>query len=174
MSKDVESVIKSFREEFDKIFLGKVNIDQVFHNVQNTIGEYVSVEAFERKFSLFFLKEITLMLKNEEINHNDFFLHNMRENALWHPLTKLILAKRIEELKKCKVLKKGKKYDISGLKKTYLGNVIADKLGFTRRSVLSDQEYEKIITTIKKLKYEVPVTIQPTETEKFFANIKIK
>lgn len=170
MSKDVESVIKSFKEEFDKIFLGKENINQVFQNVQNSIGEYVSVEDFKRKFSLYLLKEITLMLKNEEINHNDFFLHNMRENALWHPLTKLILAKRIEELKKCKVLKKGKKYDISGLKKTYLGNVIADKLGFTRRSVLSDQEYEKIISTIKKLKYEVPVTIQPTETEKFFTN----
>ena len=170
MSIDTEPVIKLFREEFGKIFIGKIDIDQVILSVKNSVKDYVSAEDFKRKFSLYFLKEITIMLKNEEINHNDFFLDNMRESALWQTLTKLILAKRIEELKKCKVLKKGKKYDISGLRKTYLGNVIVDKLGFARRSVLSDQEYETIITTIKKLKYEVPVTIQPTETEKFFSD----
>ncbi len=175
MNIDVDSVIKSFKEEFDKIFLGKVNIiDKVFQSVKNSIKKYISIDDFKRKFSLNFLKEITIMLKNEEINHNDFFLDNMRGNAIWQTLIKLILAKRIEELKKCKVLKKGKKFDISGLKKTYLGNIIANKLGYTRRSALSNQEYEKIITTIKKLKYEVPVTVQPTETEKFFAEIKNK
>ena len=116
------------------------------------------------------LKEITITLKSGEINHADFFLDNMRENVLWQPLIKLILAKRIEELKQCKVLKKGRKYNISGLKETYLGKYIVDKLGFTRRTIISDQEYEKLISIIKKLKYEIPVIIQPTETEKFFEN----
>jgi len=170
MSENIDSIVKSFREEFDKIIIGKIeNIDLIFQNIKRSITDFVSVDDFKRRFSLFFLKEITLMLKNEEINHSNFYLDNMRENVLWQPLTKLILAKRIEELKKCKVLKKGKKYDISGLKETYLGNMIADKLGFARRAILSDLEYENVITTIKKLKYEVPVTIQPTETEKFFA-----
>ena len=168
---EVKPIIESFKEEFQQMFLGnKDKVNQVLQNAKGLVGNYLNLEDFKRKFSLYLLKEITIMLKNEEINHTDFFLDNMRENVLWQPLIKLILAKRIEELKQCKVLKKGRKYNISGLKETYLGKFIVDKLGFTRRTIISDQEYEKLIGTIKKLKYEIPVIIQPTETEKFFEN----
>ncbi len=168
---EVKPIIESFKEELQQIFLGnKDKVNQVLQNAKGLVGNYLNLEDFKRKFSLYLLKELTLMLKNGEINHADFFLDNMRENVLWQPLIKLIFAKRIEELKQCKVLKKGKKYNISGLKETYLGKFIADKLGFTRRTIISDQEYEKLISIIKKLKYEIPVIIQPTETEKFFEN----
>ncbi len=168
---EVKPIIESFKEEFQQIFLGnKDKVDQVLQNAKGLVGNYLNIEDFKRKFSLYLLKEITIMLKSGEINHKDFFLDNMRENVLWQPLIKLILAKRIEELKQCKVLKKGRKYNISGLKETYLGKFIVDKLGFTRRTIISDQEYEKLINIIKKLKYEIPVIIQPTETEKFFEN----
>lgn len=168
-SLDTESVINTLKEDFGQIYLGsKEKVDQAFQNIKNSITEYASLDDFKRRFSLYLLKELTLMLKSGEIQHKDFFLDNMRENVLWQPLTKLILAKRVEELKTTKVMKKGKKYDISGLRKTYLGNIIIDKLGFARRSILTDQEYEQLINTIRKLKYEVPVTVEPTETEKFF------
>jgi hypothetical protein len=168
---EVKPIIESFKEELQQIFLGnKDKVNQVLQNAKGLVGKYLNLEDFKRKFSLYLLKELTIMLKNGEINHADFFLDNMRENVLWQPLIKLIFAKRIEELKQCKVLKKGKKYNISGLKETYLGKFIADKLGFTRRTIVSDQEYEKLISIIKKLKYEIPVIIQPTETEKFFEN----
>jgi len=168
---EVKPIIESFKEELQQIFLGnKDKVNQVLQNAKGLVGKYLNLEDFKRKFSLYLLKELTIMLKNGEINHADFFLDNMRENVLWQPLIKLIFAKRIEELKQCKVLKKGKKFNISGLKETYLGKFIADKLGFTRRTIVSDQEYEKLISIIKKLKYEIPVIIQPTETEKFFEN----
>ena len=168
---EVKPIIESFKEELQQIFLGnKDKVNQVLQNAKGLVGKYLNLEDFKRKFSLYLLKELTIMLKNGEINHSDFFLDNMRDNVLWQPLIKLIFAKRIEELKQCKVLKKGKKYNISGLKETYLGKFIADKLGFTRRTIVSDQEYEKLIGVIKKLKYEIPVIIQPTETEKFFEN----
>jgi len=168
---EVKPIIESFKVEFQQIFLGnKDKVDQVLQNAKGLVENYLNLEDFKRKFSLYLLKEITIMLKNGEINHSDFFLDNMRENVLWQPLIKLIFAKRIEELKQCKVLKKGRKYNISGLKETYLGKFIADKLGFNRRTIISDQEYEKLINIIKKLKYEIPVIIQPTETEKFFEN----
>ncbi|MHA1106275.1 MAG: hypothetical protein ACTSPN_11260 [Promethearchaeota archaeon] len=168
---DENPIIESFKEEFQQVFLGnKEKIDQVLQNAKSLVGKCINLDDFKRKFSLHLLKEITIMLKHEEINHADFFLDNMRENALWQPLIKLILAKRIEELKQCKVLKKGRKYNISGLKETYLGKMISDKLGFTRRTIITDQEYDKLIGIIKKLKYEIPVIVQPTETEKFFEN----
>jgi hypothetical protein len=166
-----KSIITTFIEDFQQIYTGSLdNITSVMDSIKDMIGESYSDEDYKRKLSLYFLKEITIMLKNEEIRHQDFFLDNMRENALWQPLTKLILVKRIEELKTSKVLQKGRKFDISGLKQTYLGKIIADKLGFERRKILSNVEYEKLIAMIKKLKYEIPVIIQPTETENFFEN----
>ena len=168
---NINEIIKSFKSDFQEIYLGSVNnIKPIYLSAQNAVQNYLSEDDFKRKFSMNFLKEITLMLKNEELRHRDFFLEVMRENEFWQPLIKLILVKRIEELKKCKVIKKGRKYDISDLKATYLGKFIIDKFEFTRRSMLNDQEYNKLINTIKKLKYEVPVVILPTETEKFFEN----
>jgi len=168
---EVNPIIDPIKKEFQQVFLGNKDIiNQVFQNANDIVGKCLNLEDFKRKFSLSLLKEITIMLKNEEISHKDFFLDKMRENILWQPLLKIILAKRIEELKKCKVLQKGRKYNISGLKETYLGKIIVDKLGFTRRSTISDLEYDKLINIIKKLNYEIPVIVQPTETEKFFEN----
>ncbi len=168
---DENPIIGSFKEEFQQIFLGdKVIIDKLVQNANESVGKCLNLEDFKRRFFLNLLKEITIMLKSEEISHKDFFLDNMRENLLWQPLVKIILAKRIEELKQCKVLKKGRKYNISGLKDTYLGKIIVDKLGYIRRSTISELEYDKLISIIKKLNYEIPVIVEPTETEKFFEN----
>jgi len=166
---NIDQVVKFFLDEFNQIYLGNIDdIKSIILNAKNDVQEYISTDDFKRKFSMNFLKEITIMLKNEEINHTNFLLDAMKSNEFWQPLAKLILVKRIDELKKCKVLKKGRKYNISGLKETFLGKFIIDRLNFTRRSVVNDAEYDKITNAIKKLKYEVPVVIQPTETEKFF------
>ena len=156
-------------DEFEQIYLGKMDdVKSIFLSAKNDIQDFVSSDDFKRRFSMNFLKELTIMLKNDEINHREFLLYAMKSNEFWQPIAKLILVKRIDELKQCKILKKGRKYNISGLKETFLGKFIIDRLGFTRRSVVNDTEYDKITNAIKKLKYEVPIVIQPTETEKFF------
>jgi hypothetical protein len=114
------------------------------------------------------LKEITYLVKEDVINHRDFEINTLKKDIKWKPLAKLILLKRIKELKNSQVEKKGKKYYIEDLKNTYFGKFIMDKLDYSRRKVLEEEEYEKIVKAIKKLKYEVPIVVQPTETEKFF------
>jgi len=167
----IEQCVKSFIDEFEQIYLGKMDdMKSVFLSAKNDVQKYVSSDDFKRRFSMNFLKELTVMLKNEEINHHDFLLDTMKSNEFWQPIAKLILVKRIDELKHCKILKKGRKYNISGLKETFLGKFITDRLGFTRRSIVNDTDYNKITNAIKKLKYEVPIVIQPTETEKFFGD----
>ncbi len=169
----VTQVVKELKNEFEEIFLGVVKIiEPILLSARNSVQDYASMDDYQRRFSMNFLKEIMLMLKNDELDQRDFFLEAMKKNKFWAPLAKVILVKRIDELKKCKVLKKGRKYNITGLKETFFGKYIADKLGFTRRSVIDEKEYASITTAIKKLKYEVPVVIQPTETEKFFEEKK--
>jgi len=162
--------LTKFKEEFQTIYLYPNNqqIEDLFRKVKNKINISDSVENFERQFFINFLKEIISMVKMEILNHKNFIFEELKEKKIWKPLAKIILLKRIEELKNCQVEKKGKKYYVQELKKTYFGEFIMEKLQFSRRKVLKEDEYDKVINAIKKLNYEIPIVIQPTETERFF------
>jgi len=168
-SKELEEALKEFKDDIQGIYLGdEHNITDLLLQAKEQAQNYVSLDDFKRKMSMHFLKETSIMLKNNELDHRDFFLDGLKNSEFWKPLAKLVLFKRIEELRNCKVLKKGKKYDVSGLKDTFFGKYIMERLKYERRSVLTDEEYSKITNAIKKLNYDVPVVIEPTETEKFF------
>ncbi|TXT66887.1 MAG: hypothetical protein BAJALOKI1v1_250014 [Promethearchaeota archaeon] len=128
----------------------------------------MSIDNFKRQFFINFLKKIGNLVRHDELPHRNFDLERLKKKDLWKPLAKIILLKRIEELKNAQVEKKGKKYYVEDLKNTYFGEYIMEKLQFARRSVLEESEYNKIVAAIKKLNYEVPIVIQPTTTEKFF------
>jgi len=168
-NKEFNEAIKEFKDDVQGIYLGSEdNIKELFFTAQKQAETAISLDDFKRKLSLYFIKELSIMVKNDEFDHRDFFLDGLKNSEFWKPLAKLVLFKRIEELRNCKVLKKGKKYDVSGLKETFFGKYIMERLKFERRSILMDDEYTKITNAIKKLNYEVPVVIEPTETEKFF------
>ena len=168
-NKEFSEAINEFKDDVQGIYLGNEdNIKELFITAQKQAETAISLSDFKRKLSLYFIKEISIRVKNDELDHRDFFLDGLKNSELWKPLAKLVLFKRIEELRNCKVLKKGKKYDVSGLKETFFGNYIMERLKLERRSILMDEEYTKITNAIKRLNYEVPVVIQPTETERFF------
>jgi hypothetical protein len=144
------------------------SINRLFSRLRSQIDSNISIENFKRQYFTKFLKEINYMVKNEDLNHRDFDFEELKKRKLWKPLAKIILLKRIEELKNAQVEKKGKKYYVKDLKKTYFGRYIMDRLKFSRRTVLDEKEYEKVVAAIKKLNYEIPIVVQPTETELFF------
>ncbi len=162
--------LTKFKTEFQTFYSDPNNqqIEKIFQKLKNKINSTNSLENYERQFFISFLKEVISMVKKEELNHRDFIFEELKKNKIWIPLVKIILLKRIEELKNCQVEKKGKKYYIQELKRTYFGEFIMEKLDFSRKSVLNQEEYEKIISAIKKLNYELPIVVQPTETESFF------
>ena len=167
---DVEKVLNDLRAEVEMFYFGdQTKIKELYSSALELSKNYTSIEDLKRRVSINFLKEIALMLKNDELNHGDFFLDKLKDSEFWKPLAKMVLLKRIEELKKCKILKKGKKLDVSGLKETHFGKFVMDKLNFGRRSVVSEEEYKKITDALKKLKFDLPVVVNPTETEKFFS-----
>lgn len=168
-NQEIEDILKRFQDGFKKIYFGaNEEIGKLFLIIKEDAREAKSIDAFKRKLKMNFLKELIYMIKNDEVDHNDFYLEELKKSDFWRPIAKLILLKRINELKNCHVEKKGKKFDVSQLRETYFGKFIMDKLKFSRRSVLNEDEYDRMIKAIKKLNYEVPVVIQPTETEKFF------
>jgi hypothetical protein len=167
----ISVICKEVKENFfENYYLKSKNprIDALIANLKNELQNNGSVESFKRQFFVNFLKGIISLVKQDDLNHRDFDFEAIKANQSYKALAKVILLKRIEELKNAQVEKKGKKYYVEDLKKTYFGKYIMDGLDFSRRSVLQEDEYDKVVAAIKKLNYEVPIVIQPTTTEDFF------
>ncbi|MGV9205239.1 MAG: hypothetical protein ACOC44_14600 [Promethearchaeia archaeon] len=146
-------------------------VEYLISSLKNKLQDNVSLDNFKRQFFTAFIKGVISLIKNNELDHRDFDLETLKQKKAWKALAKVILYKRIKELKNCQVEKKGKKYYVEDLKDTYFGKYIMERLKFSlRRSVLNKREYGRIVKAIEKLGYEVPVVVQPTETEKFFSD----
>lgn len=163
---------KKVKDEFFEEFYFNSEEKRIAHlisELKSQIPSDISLDNFKRQFFTGFIKGIISLIKENELNHRDFDLDALKQRKAWKTLAKVILLKRIKELKNCQVEKKGKKYYIQDLKDTYFGEYILRRLKVSlRRSVLKEDEYNRIVKAIKKLGYEVPIVVQPTETELFF------
>ncbi len=160
---------KFFQEFYAKSSEGK--IEALISELKSKIPDDITLDNFKRQFFTDFIKGIISLIKDDVLNHRDFDLKALKERKAWKTLAKVILYKRIKELQDCQVEKKGKKYYIQELKDTYFGTFIMKRLELSlRRTVLEENEYNKIVKVIQKLEYKVPVIVQPTETERFFTD----
>jgi hypothetical protein len=89
--------------------------------------------------------------------------------ALWN---QLLLAARIKELMKAKIVKKGGskklRYDVGDLGKTFYGKQLLHAAGLARQKVLEGDEMTKLLAECQKVKLTLPESVEPTTTERFF------
>lgn len=116
------------------------------------------------------LKRILELVKAGKLSPGSFDLEIVKGLPAWQPLAKVILATRVDELRRCKVVRSGKKIDIANLKATSIGKALAQQLGFDRRSLLTREEYEMLEKQIARLNFTPPVIVEPTSTERFFSD----
>jgi hypothetical protein len=89
-------------------------------------------------------------------------------------LDKLLTVARLKELASVKIVKAGKssglRYDIGGLGSTWYGRRILDGLGFNRRRTsATKEEFATIVAACARIKLKLPQSVEPTTTERFFA-----
>ena len=124
------------------------------------------VEARAQKAALVWLKNKVVA----DLSVNQRFLD--ATGVPW--MDKLLKAARVKELAGVKIAKAGKssglRYDIAGLQATFYGRRILESLGFGRRRTSVDkEEYARIAQAFRKINLELPQTVSPTTTERFFA-----
>jgi hypothetical protein len=166
---DQKILIYKMKQNFKEIYDGEWNYLEIkFNQVGNQIQIYDTEDEFNRLFAMNLIKELITMFKNSQLDHRAFNVDGMKKSPYWMPLIKIVMALRIDELKQCKIVQIGKKYDISDLRKSYIGDVIAENL-FQRKHILTGADYAILLQQIKKLNVAPPLTIRPTTTEIFFA-----
>ena len=89
-------------------------------------------------------------------------------------MQQLLTASRVKELAKARIVKKGGakklRYDISDLAATFYGKQLIKSAGLDRQKVLDKEELDKLVEACAKVKLVLPETVEPTTTERFFAN----
>jgi hypothetical protein len=101
---------------------------------------------------------------------------NRRFNATtdWKFLNQLLTLARVKELTSARIVKKGRTagagYDVDELSRTFYGRQVLDGLGFTkRRKILDQTEFDQVRAEFQKIKVTLPEAVEPTATEKYFA-----
>ena len=98
-----------------------------------------------------------------------------KETTDWKVLNQLLTLARVKELTRVRIVKRGRTsggagYDVDELSRTFYGRKILDGLGFTkRRKTLNQSEFDSLKLEFQKIKLTLPEAVEPTTTEKFFA-----
>lgn len=92
------------------------------------------------------------------------------KNPLWQ---QLLVAARVKELARAKIVKKGGRrqlrYDVAELAQTFYGKQLLKSAGLARQRVLDKAELGLLLESCAKVKLTLPEAIEPTATERFFA-----
>lgn|GEM_PF-2358271 len=107
------------------------------------------------------------------------FNRKFKKQTGWKPLDQLLAIARLKELKSASITRrsgrgKGMTFDVSTLAATFFGKEILIGLDLGRRRSLNKDELEKLKAECAKLKLTLPEIIEPTTTEKFFAEQESK
>jgi hypothetical protein len=119
-----------------------------------------------------------LTLVKEKLDAKPELNQRFKPTSDWKVLNQLLTLARIKELTRVRIVKKGRStgkvgYDVDELAKTYYGRQVLDQLGFTkRRKVLDRPEFDKVRAEFNKIKLKLPEIVEPTSTEKYFAQEK--
>jgi hypothetical protein len=121
------------------------------------------------------IQKVLLTIVKEKLDSKPEENRHFKPTTDWKILNQLLTIARLKELSRVKIVKRGRSsggagFDIEELSKTHYGRQILDSLGFTkRRSVLNKDEFEKVKAEFAKIKLALPEAVEPTTTEKYFA-----
>ncbi len=120
------------------------------------------------------IQKALLTVIKERLDAEPELNRRFKQATDWKILNQLLTMARVKELTRAKIVKKGRSsgvgYDVDELSRTFYGRQILDGLGFTkRRKILDQEEFDKVKTEFQKIKLTLPEAVEPTTTEKYFA-----
>lgn len=120
------------------------------------------------------IQKAVLTLLKEKLDGDPALNRRFKPTTDWKVLNQLLTLARVKELTRVRIVKKGRSagvgYDVDELSRTYYGRQVLDGLGFTkRRKTLNKVEFESVKAEFQKVKLTLPEAVEPTTTEKYFA-----
>jgi hypothetical protein len=121
------------------------------------------------------IQKVLLTIVKERLDSKPEENQRFKPTTDWKILNQLLTIARLKELSRVKIVKKGRSsggagFYIEELAKTHYGAQILRSLGFGKQKrVLDKDEFEKVKAEFAKIKLALPEAVEPTTTEKYFA-----
>jgi hypothetical protein len=121
------------------------------------------------------IQKVLLTIVKERLDSKPEENQRFKATTDWKILNQLLTIARLKELSRVKIVKKGRSsggagFYIEELAKTHYGRQILAGLGFGKQKrVLDKDEFEKVKGEFAKIKLALPEAVEPTATEKYFA-----
>lgn len=121
------------------------------------------------------VQKVLLTIVKERLDSQPELNQHFKATTDWKILNQLLTIARLKELSRVKIVKKGRAsggagFYIEELAKTHYGRQILSALGFGKQKrVLDRDEFEKVRAEFAKIKLALPEAVEPTATEKYFA-----
>jgi hypothetical protein len=121
------------------------------------------------------IQKVLLTIVKEKLDSRSEENQRFKATTDWKILNQLLTIARLKELTRVKIVKKGRSsggagFYIEELANTHYGQQILVGLGFGKqRRVLDKDEFEKVRAEFAKIKLALPEAVEPTTTEKYFA-----
>ena len=178
-NRQAEDLIRIIQQAFPKEIselrsFFQIKADEVLGHLVSAmefVRETQDVKKAQREFFGGLIRILAAELKRIPQEHSKFDSEKMGKFDRWNPLLRVIVATRMQELQGSKVLYRGGKYDLSGVRQTLYGKRVLDALGFGKRYVLDKVEYERFEFKTREMGFELPQEISPTMAEKYFGQI---
>lgn len=121
------------------------------------------------------VQKVLLTIVKERLDSKPEENQRFKATTDWKILNQLLTIARLKELQRVKIVKKGRSsggagFYVEELTKTHYGRHILSALGFGKQKrVLDKDEFEKVKAEFAKIKLALPEAVEPTTTEKYFA-----
>jgi hypothetical protein len=121
------------------------------------------------------IQKVLLTVVKERLDSQQELNQRFKPTTDWKILNQLLTIARLKELSRVKIVKKGRSsggagFYIEELTKTHYGAQILRALGFGKqKKVLDKDDFEKVKAEFAKIKLALPEAVEPTATEKYFA-----
>lgn len=120
------------------------------------------------------IQKAVLIVVKEKLDSRPELNQRFQSSTDWKILNQLLTLARVKELTRCRIVKRGRStgvgFDVDELSRTFYGRQVLDGLGFTkRRKTLNQAEFDKVKAEFQKIKVSLPEAVEPTTTEKYFA-----
>lgn len=120
------------------------------------------------------IEKIAIELVQQRLAEDLAYNQRFKDTIDWPVLAKLVTMARLKELTRVKIVKRGGRgrglrYDATELARTFYGKRLLKSLDLQRRRILEADELAAVRAACAKLKLDLPEDIEPTTTERYFA-----
>jgi len=165
---NISDLFKPEIKELKLFYSNQKTLDSVIFEALDYVKSKDDPKKAQREYFAGLVKVLALTIKRDPSENKFFITDFLSSKERWTPLRKIVIAARMQQLKRAKIVRKKGRYDLSEVSSTLYGKTVIESLGYGGRYILKREEYEIFKAKVEEMGFDLPEEIEPTTAELYF------